>query len=436
MAKSREDSKFYPIPDNFYQFRIRLITISHYILFIICIFLLIIGILTNATYTIFMVIIVLYSGIIIILNLLKKFEFSVYLSIFGLNTIIFVQGYFLSSAYVLTTLSVILISTALVKDFKFVIIIFGIDLIGITILLVLKNLTIQQIIDPQSGIALVNNITVLIPILLVSFIIALIISQVYIETIKRQKKQHDLLIKTQNKLITQEKMESIQVLAGGIAHDFNNLLTIIIGNLDLLKGTESFTSEEREEVDEIGKASNQAKILTKQLLSFSKGEVLVREIINDLPELIHKIAKFSLHGRKSIVKIENKIENMYSFYGDRGQIGQIIQNLVLNADDAMVSGGEIKIIIKNIYLEKINEYRLNSGHYIQVEVKDTGTGIPKDKYSRIFDPFYTTKLSGNGLGLSVSYTIAKQHSGLLIFESEIGQGTTFTLFLPEYNPMK
>jgi CheY-like chemotaxis protein len=181
-------------------------------------------------------------------------------------------------------------------------------------------------------------------------------------------------------------------------------------------------------LNEMEKASLQAKNLTQQLLTFSKGGEPVKKLVN-LAELIKNSATFSLRG--SNVRCDFSIsQDLRPVEVDEGQIGQVINNLVLNADHAMPEGGIIEISSDNSALAAGNKFSLPAGPYLRTSFRDHGVGIHPDHLPKVFDPYFTTKHKGSGLGLTVAYSIIDKHSGRLTAESEPGHGTTFTIYLP------
>ena len=229
-----------------------------------------------------------------------------------------------------------------------------------------------------------------------------------------------------------EKLESVGLLAGGIAHDFNNILTSILGNISLASMEAEPGSELQESLEQAEKASQRAKALTVQLLTFSKGGAPVLKLAS-LTELLKDTAGFALSGSK--VKCNFSIPpGLWHAEIDAGQVSQVIHNLVINAQQAMPTGGSIEISAENIALSETQslgrELPLKSGNYVRVSVADHGTGIPRDHLEKVFDPFFTTKQKGNGMGLATSFSIARQHGGHISVESELGSGSTFYLYLP------
>lgn len=224
------------------------------------------------------------------------------------------------------------------------------------------------------------------------------------------------------------RLESIGILAGGIAHDFNNILTAIMGNITLaMLDTEGMAVVERY-LQEAERATLRARDLTQQLLTFSKGGDPVRDVVA-LPEIIREVAEFALHGSR--VKCEyNLPAELWPADADKGQLGQVVQNLVINAVQAMPEGGSIRISAANEEIGPEPRKPLAPGHYVRISVSDTGAGIKAEHLARIFDPYFTTKQHGSGLGLTTVYSIIRKHQGYIEAESELGHGTTFSFWLP------
>jgi len=224
-----------------------------------------------------------------------------------------------------------------------------------------------------------------------------------------------------------EKLESLGVLAGGIAHDFNNILTTIMGNLSYAKMGKDRDSETYEVLEEAEKASFRAKDLTLQLLTFAKGGAPVKETAS-LSEVIRESGNFVLKG--SNVRCDFAIpEDIWPTDIDVGQISQITQNLIINADQAMPDGGVIKIKMENRLIEVKDALPLPDGKYIQVTIRDQGVGIPEKHLSKIFDPYFSTKDKGSGLGLATTLSIIRKHGGHITVDSEMGTGTVFNIYL-------
>jgi PAS domain S-box-containing protein len=243
---------------------------------------------------------------------------------------------------------------------------------------------------------------------------------VFRDTTERQRMEKELL--------KMEKLKSLGVLAGGIAHDFNNFLTGIIGNLSLAKMDVKPCHPVSRALGEMEKASLRAKDLTQQLLTFSKGGAPVKQITR-IDELVRESAQFALRG--SNVRCEFKIDQGLSTADvDDGQIAQVIHNLVINSDQAMPDGGVVTIRGMNTSLALGNPYALDPGDYVQLSIRDQGTGIKREHLKKVFDPYFTTKQKGSGLGLAVAYSIITRHDGQLTVDSTLGEGTAFTLLLP------
>lgn len=239
---------------------------------------------------------------------------------------------------------------------------------------------------------------------------------------------------TEINLQRSEQMAAIGTLAGGIAHDFNNLLTAILGNISLAT---YFLSPDNKIYDALiaaEKASKRAHKLTTQLLTFSKGGAPVKETA-PISEVIRESACFILHGSNVDCSIYIP-DDLWLVKIDKGQIGQVIQNLTINADQAMVSGGTITIICRN-YTEAKDTSVLLKGRYVQVSVQDQGEGIDVINLSKVFDPYFTTKetgsVKGSGLGLAIVHSIIARHGGYITVQSESQVGSTFIFYLPAEN---
>jgi len=225
-----------------------------------------------------------------------------------------------------------------------------------------------------------------------------------------------------------DKLESIGILAGGIAHDFNNILTAIIGNISLARISINTKSEEYEILTDAENACLQAKDLTKQLLTFSQGGTPEKETAY-VSEIIKSSAGFALRGSnvKSSIAIA---DGLWPTDVDKGQINQVINNLLINADQAMPEGGIINITAENCVVTDRDNLPLEHGNYVKISIEDQGTGIPEEFFSKIFDPYFTTKQKGSGLGLATTYSIIHHHDGHISMNSELGTGTTFVIYFP------
>ncbi|OHD64767.1 MAG: hypothetical protein A2176_10585 [Spirochaetes bacterium RBG_13_51_14] len=234
--------------------------------------------------------------------------------------------------------------------------------------------------------------------------------------------------KTETELLKASKIESLGVFAGGIAHDFNNLLTAVMGNISIAKLDMDSSSASYQLLRESEKASERAKDLTMQLLTFSKGGAPIKKITS-IRDLLISTVDFVLRGSqiKSIFSIP---DNLWNAEIDEGQISQVIHNLVLNAREAMPGGGLISIEAENLIITSKDSLPFETGHYIIIRITDSGYGIAARYLQKIFDPFFTTKENGNGLGLSVTFSIIKKHNGYITVDSAEGAGTCFTVFLP------
>ena len=224
------------------------------------------------------------------------------------------------------------------------------------------------------------------------------------------------------------KLESLGILAGGIAHDFNNLLTVVMGNislaiLDLKQETES-TSWLRE----AERAVARARDLTQQLLTFSKGGAPIRSAVV-LAEVVKEVAQFALRG-SNVRCVFDIAPDLWAADVDKGQIGQVVQNVVINAMQVMPDGGQMEITLRNEMSDPGFGKILEPGRYLKLTITDRGAGIAPENLGRIFEPYFTTKKTGHGLGLATVYSIVKKHHGHITVESTVGQGTSFHIWLP------
>lgn len=224
------------------------------------------------------------------------------------------------------------------------------------------------------------------------------------------------------------KLESLGTLAGGIAHDFNNILTAILGNIGLAALDDKIGLRVQDRLAHAEAACLRAQALSQQLLTFAKGGAPVKKLFS-VTKLLTESTAFSCVG--SPVKCETSFpDNLWSIEADPGQISQVFQNLTLNAIQAMPTGGTVKILAENLALGTSIDLPLSPGKYIKISVQDQGIGIPAEHLPRIFDPYFTTKQRGSGLGLASAYAIIKKHHGHIAVESEPGVETTFFIYLP------
>jgi PAS domain S-box-containing protein len=245
-----------------------------------------------------------------------------------------------------------------------------------------------------------------------------------IESVTNMTEKHLL---EQERLKTQ-KLEAIGTLAGGIAHDFNNLLQGVFGYISLARLKCDDRHQGLAALAEAEKALHLSVKLTNQLLTFSKGGKPIKRPIPVRPT-VESAVKFALSGSRSGSRIRG--EQLWRIDADEGQIAQVVQNIVLNADQAMPEGGQIDISLRNVASPARDlPQGLAPGDYVEIAIADTGVGIPAHQAARIFDPYFTTKEKGSGLGLATSYSIIRNHGGLINVKSEPGNGATFSLYLP------
>ena len=258
-----------------------------------------------------------------------------------------------------------------------------------------------------------------------------------IETVALSNEDNNYLIiltdltekkKTEELQIKENKLNSIGHLAAGLAHSFNNILSTIIGNISLSKLSLPSFSEIYKYLDDAEKACGRAKELTNQLLTFSKGGTPMKENVN-IQDLVQNAISIAAAGTNIIYQLffEPMLRNVMV---DKQQITQVIQNILINSYDAMPNGGVIKINLENYRPSNQTDSRLTEQDYIKISIKDNGQGISEENLKYIFDPYFTTKEMGDGLGLTTCYSIIKQHNGLIEVESKENYGSTLHIYLP------
>jgi PAS domain S-box-containing protein len=242
-----------------------------------------------------------------------------------------------------------------------------------------------------------------------------------------RKKAEERLKASEEALTNTQKLESLGILAGGIAHDFNNLLGGIYGYIDLAseivkdQKLSLYLSRAMQTID-------RGRDLTRQLLTFSKGGNPILAL-GRLDAFIRETTLFALSGSNISCKFDIP-PDLWSCHFDKNQIGQVIDNIVINAKQAMPGGGTIEVSAANLTFNGKEHPYLEAGQYVDISIRDHGIGMPREILPRIFDPFYTTKTTGHGLGLATCYSIIKRHSGAIEVESEPGKGSTFRILLP------
>ena len=225
-----------------------------------------------------------------------------------------------------------------------------------------------------------------------------------------------------------QKMEAIGLLAGGIAHEFNNILTAIVGNVSLAKMYLNKDDKAYGKLAEAEKASMRARNLTLQLLTFSRGGAPLKRTVS-LPKILTECCNDP--QRNPAQRCEIKVdEDLWPVEVDEGQIIHAIKNLLANAEQSMLAGGLIQIFAKNHTIADGAGLPVKPGKYVELTVTDQGVGISEEHLSKIFDPYFTTKGKGGGLGLTVAYSIVKSHKGYISVKSEPNKGTTFHVYIP------
>lgn len=233
---------------------------------------------------------------------------------------------------------------------------------------------------------------------------------------------------SEEELLQMQKLKSIGTLAGGIAHDFNNILTSLFGNIDLAKSEIEPSHNAHQFLKTAGQSLRRATSLTQQLLTFASGGAPVKENVSILT-VIRDTLSFDLAG-SNILPVVSAPEETWIAEVDRGQMDQVFSNLFLNAKQAMPDGGHLYVDLEKVNITSSSGLTLPAGRYLKIIVRDTGTGIKSNHLPHIFDPYFSTKQTGSGLGLASSYSIIHKHSGLIQATSTPGEGSTFTLYLP------
>ena len=225
-----------------------------------------------------------------------------------------------------------------------------------------------------------------------------------------------------------EKIEAVGILAGGIAHDFNNLLGVMVGSASFALMNLELPDEARECLTEIEQGVKEAQGLTHQLLTFAQGGSPIKKRV-DLNRVVRESAQFTLQGEKAQCELD-LCDGLWTADVDSGQLGQAISNLIENACQAMPGGGVVRIRTENLDVESQCGLPLLPRQYVKVTIQDDGLGISEEKIQRVFDPYFSTKDQGSGLGLATTYSVIKQHEGHIEVESVEGEGATFRLYLP------
>jgi PAS domain S-box-containing protein len=225
-----------------------------------------------------------------------------------------------------------------------------------------------------------------------------------------------------------QKLSSLGILAGGIAHDFNNILTIVFGNIALAKSQLASDHPSYINLDAAEKGFQRASQLTSQLLTFAKGGAPIIKDIS-IRQLIEEELLFDLSG-SNVKLVINAASDLWLAKVDKAQISQVFSNLCFNAVQAMPKGGTIFITMENVSVDAESDMGLAKGNYLKFTVRDEGVGIEQQHRDKIFDPYFTTKKSGIGLGLATAYSVITKHGGIIKVDAIVGEGTTFVFYLP------
>lgn len=235
------------------------------------------------------------------------------------------------------------------------------------------------------------------------------------------------LMRVEEERLRSSKLESVGVLAGGIAHDFNNILTAVIGNIELARLDLGDDSEPAARLNEAEAACVRARALTHQLLTFSKGGAPIKRPVRLRP-LVEDSVRFALRG-SNVSAVFTLPDDLWPIEADEGQLGQVLNNLVINAKQAMPAGGIVRIAAANLLRYRPVHGPAGERDWVRITIEDRGVGIPPANLSKIFDPYFTTKETGSGLGLAAAHSIVKSHGGYIDVASTVGVGTTVNLYV-------
>jgi PAS domain S-box-containing protein len=238
----------------------------------------------------------------------------------------------------------------------------------------------------------------------------------------------------QHELLKAQKLESLGLLAGGIAHDFNNILTSILGNISFAQVFLDKAHKARSPLEQAEKATHRAAELAGQLLTFAKGGDPVKKPVS-VKRLVDESISLVLRGTKVVAFVDIP-DDLHTIEADAGQINQAFNNIIINAVQAMPGGGRLTMKAENAALSGMNTLGLAPGEYVKLAFSDEGCGIPDKELKQIFDPYFTTKSGGTGLGLSSVYSIIARHGGHISVNSGAGKGATFTIYLPSTGEVK
>lgn len=247
----------------------------------------------------------------------------------------------------------------------------------------------------------------------------------HIVSITRDITEREFREKEQLKI---EKLESLAILAGGIAHDFNNILTGIMGNISFAKIFLDIDHKSFKPLSEAEKATVRAGELAHQLLTFARGGEPIKKDVS-IQHIINEAVALMLHGSNVMATVDIP-DSIHAIKADAGQINQVCNNIIINAMHAMPGGGGVAISARNEVITDNNILPLSPGEYVRLTFSDEGCGISEDNLQKIFDPYFTTKPTGNGLGLASAYSIINRHRGHISVNSVVGKGTSFTIYLP------
>jgi signal transduction histidine kinase/CheY-like chemotaxis protein len=363
-----------------------------------------------------------------ILNRFRREGLAAALLLIGLTLLVGYRAVAIRSAMNASFFVLILLVAALLTDPRTTTMLFAAQFGYIIVCASLGIFSWSQTRDAATGLYYANTVTVLVPTLIVVYLVAYVISKILIGAVEEQTRQADLLRKTQEHLVAHERLASARILAGGIAHDFNNILVTLSGSLDLLRIDLGTADPRMRLVEEAQLAVTRARDLISQLLMLSKGTPPGKSLIS-VATVVRETVEMTLRGTSSRAELDLAAD-LWPIEADLTQIAQVLQNLVLNAAEAMPRGGTVRVAARNREIDPKDSDTLKRGPYVLISITDHGIGIPPNIIRRVFDPFYSTKDGGTGLGLSICYSVVGNHHGCIEVSSVPASGTTFDVYLP------
>lgn len=373
------------------------------------------------------VLVFIFASLLFISQRIEKEEIAELILIYGGLFLVFFMSYQTSSAMLFMLAGLIILLTT-VFDYNYATEISTLlTYVTMTFFVLIKKFTLQQVVI--QGVGLSNNIQVPFLFITATYVLAVLFRNTFIATIHSQSRKYDALQESQKMLLSKAKLDTVKVLASGLSHDFNNLLTFIMGKIQINLLDKSLTDPQRSNMLDMEQAVLKASNLSGQMLSLVKDDVSILDDIPNFENLITSTVNFSLKGAQTVVHFD--IQDLWIVVGDPMQISQVIQNLVINAYQAMDNQGVLNVKARNVILTKNNEFKLSEGNYVEVHIIDDGPGVPEHLQDVIFELLKTSKKNASGLGLAISKQIIEHHQGYIGFVTS-STGTDFFFLLPAY----